>query len=194
MNIPQEFKALVLSDIERIKKSINSSQKAKDLLNLHKEIDSRYQSCIANWYQGLNQVYFYADGKPPKLVYSYLEDDKDEIIDNLSMLKAKLEVYLMGMNAISLPEPVSTTVNISNNINIEVTFNRARAQIEDMTALTDEQTKEILGKITEIENTLNENGSKKSKWEKIKPVLSWLADKSFDVAMTIIPLLLKLQS
>jgi ribosome-binding factor A len=62
-----------------------------------------------------------------------------------------------------------------------------------MTSLTDEQTKEALEKVSEIESVIKGEGSKKSKWEKIKPVLAWLADKSFDLAMTILPLLLQVQ-
>ena len=63
-----------------------------------------------------------------------------------------------------------------------------------MTSLTDEQTQDILSKVNEIESVVNSGSSKKSKWEKIKPILIWLADKSFDVAMTVLPLLLKVQS
>jgi soluble cytochrome b562 len=77
--------------------------------------------------------------------------------------------------------------------NVNITFEQVRAKIEDMTSLTDEQTKEALDKVSDIESVVNGEGSKKSKWEKIKPVLAWLADKSFDLAMTILPLLLKMQ-
>ena len=62
-----------------------------------------------------------------------------------------------------------------------------------MTSLTDEQTQEILDKITELEEIINSKDKKKTKWEKAKSVLVWLADKSFDVAMTLLPLLLKVQ-
>ena len=48
-------------------------------------------------------------------------------------------------------------------------------------------------KVAEIESVVRGAGSKKSKWEKIKPILTWLADKSFDVAMTILPLLLQVK-
>ena len=48
-------------------------------------------------------------------------------------------------------------------------------------------------KVSEIESVVKGEGSKKSKWEKIKPILTWLADKSFDIAMTILPLLLQVQ-
>lgn len=72
-------------------------------------------------------------------------------------------------------------------------LSKARKQVEDMTSLTNIETQEILEKIIEIENAVKVNDSKKTKWEKIKPALKWLADKSLDVGMVILPLLLKLQ-
>lgn len=89
----------------------------------------------------------------------------------------------------------NVNVNVSNNneINISISFEEVRKQIEDMTSLTEAQTKEALNKVSEIESVVKGDGNKKSKWEKIKPILIWLADKSFDVAMTILPLLLQVQ-
>ena len=115
---------------------------------------------------------------------------------------AKLDSYILGNNMITeLQKEYSQDVNVNvtntntntNEISIEISFEQARQQVENMTSLTDEQTKEILDKITDIENTVNGSGTKKSKWEKIKPILVWLADKSFDVGMTLLPLLLKIQ-
>ena len=62
-----------------------------------------------------------------------------------------------------------------------------------MTSLTDEQTQEILDKITELEEIISSNEKKKTKWEKAKSVLIWLADKSFDIVMALLPLFLKMQ-
>jgi hypothetical protein len=92
-------------------------------------------------------------------------------------------------------QPASPDVNVTvnNNVTVNITFEQVRAKIEDMTSLTDEQTKEALDKVSEIESVVKGDGNKKSKWEKIKPILVWLADKSFDVAMTILPLLLQVQ-
>ena len=67
-----------------------------------------------------------------------------------------------------------------------------REKIEDMTLLTNEETKEILAKISEIEEVVKSNDKKKTKWEKVKPVLVWLADKSCDVGIALLPLLLKI--
>lgn len=192
MIISSEFKAFVQSDIDKIDKALKDNLPKNELLDLHSEIDAKYQSCIMNWCQGFSFVY-YPKGQPPIIDYNHLADYKDEIVINLKNMKSKLEVYLFGMNSVSIPEPPSTTVNVTTSVNLNVTFEQVRSQIEDMTSLTDEQTEEILNKISEIEATVNSIGTKKSKWEKIKPILTWLADKSFDVAMTILPLLLKIQ-
>lgn len=61
-----------------------------------------------------------------------------------------------------------------------------------MTSLTDKETEEILAKITELEEIINSKDKKKTKWEKAKAVLVWLADKSLDVGMALLPLLLKI--
>ena len=115
-------------------------------------------------------------------------------------MKAKLEGLIQGL--ISNTLPVSTpnlgnsadvNVTVNNNMLVNITFEQAREKIEEMTSLTHNQTKEILEKIDEIESIIKEDDSKKTKWEKFKPILTWLADKSFDVAMTILPLLLKMQ-
>ena len=82
---------------------------------------------------------------------------------------------------------------LSTNYDKTVSFEQARQQIEDMTSLTDKETEEILAKIIELEEIINSKEKKKTKWEKAKGVLVWLADKSFDVGMALLPLLLKIQ-
>ncbi len=190
--VPDEFKNSVKTDIARIDKALKLNTPKDDLIDLHRDIDGKYQSCVTNWYQGFYFV-MNTQGSNPSINYRKFETCFNEVSANLSMMKSKLETYLFGMNAVSLPEPPTTTVNVNTNVNINITFEQVRSQIEDMTSLTDEQTQDILSKVNEIESVVNSTSSKKTKWEKIKPVLTWLADKSFDVAMTILPLLLKIQ-
>ncbi len=131
--------------------------------------------------------------------FDYYLKGNDAMIDNLNQMKPKLEAYALGWNMSKKSSPSSSTttpnvnVTVNNEINISITFEQVREKIEDMTSLTDEQTKEALEKVSEIESVVNGEGSKKTKWEKIKPILTWLADKSFDLAMTILPLLLQVQ-
>lgn len=192
MNVPKEFIELVKNDIKRIDNMLSSNSNTQELLNLHKEIDSKYQSCISNWYQGLNEA-VYQRGIDPYIDYYYLKGSRDDIIDNLSMFRVKLEIYTYGMNTISLPEAPTTSVNVTTNVGVNITFEQVRAKIEDMTSLTEEETQEIKAKLDELEEIISSKDKKKTKWEKVKPVLAWLVDKSFDVGMTLLPLLLKIQ-
>jgi len=162
------------------------------LRQLHRYLDGKYQSCIANWGSsmwGYNKEFGFA--------YDML--DVQSLWENLQQMIPKIEAYGFGWNTpdrVVAPRQASETnvnVTVNNEVNVQITFEQAREKVEEMTSLTNEQTKEILERINAIEAAINGEGSKKTKWEKIKPVLVWLADKSFDVGMTIIPLLLNLQ-
>lgn len=105
-------------------------------------------------------------------------------------MKAKLETYKYQMNAVQLPKPEvsnSQVVNVTNSVNVNITFEQVRKEVEEMTSLTNKDTEEILEKISEIEEVVKSKDSKKSKWEKVKPVLTWLADKSCDVGIALLP-------
>ena len=187
MVFAEEFIAMVKEDIQSIADAYKLSASAR--LKLHRKLDGRYQACIKDWYKGL----WGTDSKSAQMYYTSIQDSDTEIKENLEMMKAKLEIFLFQMNVIETPGTPSTQVNVTTNVNVNITFEQVRAKIEDMTSLTAEQTAEALKKVSEIESVVNGNGGKKSKWEKIKPILVWLADKSFDVAMTILPLLLQVQ-
>lgn len=186
MDVAEEFREMICNDIQRIVDSPKLTTAEK--LKLHRELDGRYQACITNWYVGFWGV----NSAGTYLRYGKLEDTPRYISENLEMMKAKLETYRYQMNAVAVETPVQH-INVTTNVNVTITFEQVRAKIEDMTSLTDEQTKDALDKVSEIETVVKGGGSKKSKWERIKPILAWLADKSFDVAMTILPLLLQVQ-
>ena len=113
---------------------------------------------------------------------------------NLTLMSSKLQGYALGLETPKKTgqHPINE-VNVSvvnqNNVNISVSFEQVRQQIEDMTSLTDRETEEILAKITELEEIINSKDKKKSKWDKLKPIIAWLFDKGFDVFMTILPLI-----
>ena len=159
------------------------------MLKLHRQLDGRYQACVKNWYNGLWGV----DRDATQIYYGSIDNSRDSVKENLELMKAKLETFQFQMNVVEASASPNTQVNVTTNVNVSITFEQVRSKIEDMTSLTDEQTKEALDKVSEIENVVKGGGSKKTKWEKIKPILTWLADKSFDVAMTILPLLLQAQ-
>lgn len=186
--LPAPFLKMIQDDIERISNSLTDSEQKQ--WQLFRELDGRYQACIKDWYRGMWQST--ADGS--KLYFNVLHQHPHEVTENLSLIKAKLETYQFQMNAVALPELPATQVNVTTNVGINLTFEQVRSQVEEMSSLTDEQTKEILEKIEEIEEAVKSTGNKKTKWEKVKPILKWLADKSCDVGIALLPLILKIQS
>lgn len=181
----------IMQDIIAIEKALSSGG-ADELLRLHRHLDGKYQYCIADWGKGM---YCYNTN----LGFCYDMLNLGSLQDNLELMKSKIEAFTYGWNSVATNMKTVTydapdvSVTVNNTVTVSITFEQVRAKIEDMTSLTDEQTKEALGKVAEIESVVKGEGSKKSKWEKIKPILTWLADKSFDVAMTILPLLLQVQ-
>lgn len=95
-----------------------------------------------------------------------------------------------------LKERTSPSINISNNNSnqmiVNISFEEAKRKIEEMTALSEKDTKEAIDKIHEIKSIVESDEPKKSKWQKVKPVLLWLADKSVDVGIALLPLLMKI--
>lgn len=188
--IYQKQEKAVKADKKRIDEALASNDEAM-LKATHVDIDGKYGAYILDWGKSM-----YAYGEELGFDYEWLS--KDSLIHNLTLMKSRIEGYFLGFerqtNRTYAPNNnVSVNVNNTNEVNVSVSFEDVRKQIEDMTSLTDEQTQEALSKVSEIESVVNGTGSKKSKWEKVKPILIWLADKSFDVAMTILPLLIKVQ-
>lgn len=181
----------IRSDILKIDAIAMVDDQAK-VLELHRYLDGKYQYCIADWGKSM---WGFTEG----IGFAYDVLEIDSLKENLSMMKPKLEAFMHGWNAngkVTRQTPANTpdvNVTVNNNVTVNITFEQVRAKIEDMTSLTETQTKEALEKVSEIESVVSGTGSKKSKWEKIKPILVWLADKSFDVGMTLLPLLLNLE-
>ena len=187
MEMPKEFYDMVCSDIQRIEESTQLSPEER--FKLHRELDGRYQACIKDWYRGFSNTN--CDGT--MLHYSYLHDSPSGVQENLEMMKAKLETFKYQMNAIALPKPSETNITVNNTVNISLSFEETKKKIEDMTALNREQTDEILAKIDELEKISKENISRKSKWEKVKPIITFALDKGADVAIAILSLVLQMK-
>lgn len=192
--IPNGFINQILTDLDRIDKVIKEGTH-QEQLRLHRELDARYQACIKDWYFGFRGTIYSKTMSVACLKYSYIEDSPSEVVENLEMMRTKIETYQYQVNAI-LPVPSNqptTQINVTTNVSVNITFQKARSEVKEKSSLTDEQTQEVLERIDEIEQVINTDTSKKTKWEKIKPILVWLADKSYDLGKIILPLLLKIQ-
>lgn len=87
---------------------------------------------------------------------------------------------------------IENNLTANQNQTMTITFEDIKKQIENMSGLSGAETKETIGKIDEIKAIVELKESKKSKWQKIKPILIWLADKSVDVGCALLPLILKI--
>lgn len=186
MVFPAEFKAMICEDIQRITDSQNLSTAEK--LRLHRELDGRYQACVRNWCLGL----WGANGEGTFIRYNLLSDSPKAISENLYMMKAKLETYQFQMNAAIDETPVQQ-ISVTTNVNVSITFEQVRSKIEDMTTLSRKQTDEILEKINELEAISKENVSRKTKWEKVKPIIAFTLDKGADVAIAVLSLVMQMR-
>ena len=186
--LPDGFIKQIDSDIHRIETCLENKCNLMDLVKLHREIDSKYQACVKLWMQGLW-------GAIPKFGINLDMLDENSVIENLQAMKSKLDTYRYGINAIPNTVPASTniSVQVNNNIDLKLTFEDARKTAREATSLTADQIEELIQRIDFVEGVLNTSEPKKNKWDKIRPILTWLADKSFDVGMVLLPLILKAQ-
>ena len=187
MNMQKEFLDMVCADIKRIEES--NSLSSNEQLKLHRQIDGRYQACIKDWYLGL----WAANAEGTHLAYHLLQDRPRSVQENLEMMKSKLESFQYQANAIKLPEIPQTQVNVTTNVMVNLSFEEARQKVEDMTALNQEQTDEVIEKIDELEAISKEDISRKKKWEKVKPILAFALDKGADIATAIMALVLQMK-
>lgn len=177
----------IQNDIEKIRIVLESNAGEQELKNVHMYIDGKYQTKITNW--GLSQ---YSWGNDYGFDYGMLE--QEELEHNLKNMKSKLEGYLQDYRLVLNTSEMTKVKVINNNantnqINIKVDFQALINQINEMESLTEEETKEAISKIKEIEVIHKSKETKKKKWEKVKKILVWLADKSVDLAIAYLPLI-----
>lgn len=181
----------IRADIHRID-ALADVYDYKQSLELHRYLDGKYQSCIANWGYGM---WGYVQG----CGFAYDGLDTDSLKENLSMMKPKLEAFALGWNGAGQPKECVPTitpdvnVTVNNHVVINISFDQVRERIEDMTALSREQTDEILEKINELEGISKEKSSRKTKWEKVRPIIAFALDKGADVAIAILSLVMQMK-
>lgn len=176
---------IVNTDIELIDKVLLSNEKI-ELENTHIQLDGKYQSCIRDWGMGMY-------GFVLKYGFSYNGMSIDSLKHNLKLMRSKLEAFkeLWNVDDFYCSDNNGVNVVVNNNIDISLSFDHARNVIENMPGLTEYDTEQIISRINELERISGENITKKSKWEKIKPILLYVIDKGVDVAVPIIQLILQ---
>lgn len=189
---------IINSDLKKIDEVIESND-ISVLIEVHRIIDSKYQSSFEDWGKG---TYMYNDDFG--FDYDGLEDTKDVdmLVHNLKFMRGKLEALRDGFVEIrkTSDKSVNVAVNNSNenhnenNIDINLTFEQAKQRLEDMPGLDQSATEELQGKVDELENiSKDQSDLKKKKWEKVKPILKFAIDKGADIAIVFMELVLQMK-
>ncbi|MDD4000052.1 MAG: hypothetical protein PHX62_04065, partial [Bacilli bacterium] len=121
---------------------------------------------------------------------NYLENSRDMLVSNLKNMKSKLETYKYQVNAIEGKVPkISVSLSQNQIMNLTVSFNQVIYNIQNSNYHDKD---EIISKINELELIINSNIPKNDKWEKLKKIGKWIFDKSVDVGISLLPLILKI--
>ena len=175
----EEIKEMIREDIKRCEKQNEKKEGSQELF----EGLNRKYSTIFDGFE-----YRFATNVPISAVGEfYFRIDVNGIKETLEAILASGK---------SPKSNSSTNFNISNSnfnqITMNATFKEVKYNIQNMCSLSEIETEETLKKVNEIEIIVESNESRKSKWEKAKPILKWLADKSVDVGIQLLPLILKI--
>ncbi len=187
-----DFTRMVDADIQKCEVILAGNYDEKVWKDLHIELTSKYSAHISDI--SSNMCCYFANGS----FYDINSMNEATLRHNLLVLKNKLIAFKNYGYKNRESVAGNKGINIQNNQyatqtqTVNISFEAVKKQIEDMTALSDAETKETLHKIDEIKAIVELKEPKKSKWQKIKPILIWLADKSVDVGIALLPLIAKI--
>lgn len=188
------FKTMVDEDIKRCAEFLSNDLTEEKALDFHIELASKYQEHIINFGKSL-YGYFYDGG-----FFNYEYIGLESLKHNIKSIMYKL-IAFQNFGYSNPNKQTSHGVNIINRNNNELSANQSiylsydevKQQVTGMTGLSAKDTKETLEKVDEIQVIVELNESPKSKWEKVRPILTWIADKSVDVGIALLPLFLKIK-
>jgi hypothetical protein len=177
----EEFITIIDNDIKKCEQELRTgnSGSQSDLLTA---IESKYNSIIDGFSEGLHSLWY--------------DDDNSCLKANIEIVKGKLELFkameYKNIYKNSTPQVEIHNTN-SNIVDINISFEQARENIENMSALPDSEIEEILKKIDELEKIVQSKDRKSKKWENAKGIIKWIADKGVDVGIALLPLLLQIK-
>ena len=179
--VSEDFKKIIDEDIQKCTEVLEKNVfREKEVL--HKTLISKYSNIIDGFKNGLYDLFYDEDGANRKA--------------NLEIMRQKLVLFKsMGyQNLYAKTNEGNITFNNTNKLESTVTisFSDAKSKIEDMSALKETEIHEILGKIDELEAIVNSTERKTKKWENAKEIIKWAADKSVDVGIALLPLIMKI--
>lgn len=189
------FKSMMNADIDLLKAAIADHDNAKtsesDKLKLYKDVTAKYHTYVPNLGDGLYQYNpnfgFYDDVTGDSLLHNL-----NQVYNKLLTFKSLSYPNLEKSTAQNIPMVQINNSN-ENTVSLSVTFDNVREQIENMSALSADDINETLKKIDEIEAVIKSSDKKYQKWNKLKDIIKWIADKGVDVGIALLPLLLKIK-
>ena len=88
---------------------------------------------------------------------------------------------------------IQITNTNQHKVDINISFDTVRREIENMSAQPDAEIREILSRIDELEAIVKSSERRSKKWENAKEIIKWIADKGVDVGIALLPLLLQIK-
>lgn len=119
------------------------------------------------------------------------ENMVDGIINKLRSYGMSLMPHSSPAKTKSSPQVVFNNTNNATayvNADVSISIEQAKQQVEDA-GFGNQQYKDILNKLSEIENIGKSNDSKGAKWNKAKEILKWCTEQSIEIAKIVLPLL-----
>jgi hypothetical protein len=119
------------------------------------------------------------------------EDPPVKYVEDLGILRnrlVKLQLDIKEPTKESSSAPLISLTQVQNQTtNVQVDFDVTVSAIEKIpeSSLSQEDKEILLGKLTSIKGC----SDKKTRWDKCKGILKWLADKSADAAIAVLPYL-----
>lgn len=189
------FKTMYEEDLVSLKNAIADSENRETpelaKLQLYKAVTARYHPYIPKLSDGLYdyiQSYAFYDDVSGETLFHNLK----QVYNKMLSFKALGYPLLQGSIPQSAPMVQITNTN-ENKVDINISFNDVRREIENMSALPDTEIEEILNKINELEKIVKSPDRKSKKWENAKSIVKWIADKGVDVGIALLPLLLQIK-
>ncbi len=190
-----DFKAMYEEDLESLKNAISDSANRETpefaKLELYKDVTAKYHPYIPKLSDGLYDYIqsqsFYDDVSGEALFHNLRQ-----VYNKMLSFKALGYPSLQEVIPQSVPMVQITNTN-ENKVDINISFNDVRREIENMSALPDTEIEDILNKIDELEKIVKSSERKSKKWENAKGIIKWIADKGVDVGIALLPLLLQIK-
>lgn len=196
----------IKQDINRISEVVNRNQ-LDEMREVYREMYSTYKSEIPGlddkgtlhplWDGSIDIHNLYVDSSQ-RLPRKELTDNYKKnlvIIRSKLMLLAPVEDNKNTGNGVNVHIHNDNTSSATNTVKMEIniSYSDVKKQVENMEdSLGYDEVQVIKAKIDELEAIIESSARRSEKWNKAKAIGKWIFDKSVDVGIAILPLLLKI--